>query len=229
MAELSVSQGFWATVEAHRDTSHYRPLRARLLQFVQAKEAARGSEPAVPGDRPFTNPVLRGVWHVHLIKKPEIVLFYGVQGGRVVLAMLGDHSDYAYRGARSQADGRLANRVAGAMEGAMRPSPDWGAVRWRDPLALLNHPDLPEMSLPALLRLSDEISQEQETGERFERLYGFSPLDARDEDFEAYMADLSRASGFVQALARGALRHRHWMLQPDPAGFELAERTPRRA
>ena len=229
MAELSVSQGFWASVEAHRNTSHYRPLRAKLLQFVQAKEAGRGAEPAVPGDRPFANPALRGVWHLHLIKQPEVVLFYGVQGSRVVLAMLGDHSGYAYRGARSQADGRLANRVAGAMDGVLKPSPEWDALRWRDPLALLNHPDLPEMSLPALLRLSDEISQEQESGKLFERQHGFSPLDARDEDFEGYMADLNKASDLVHGLARQALRHRHWMLHPDPADFELAERAPLRA
>lgn len=217
---------YWQTLGEHRDAPHYRLLRFKLLHFVANKLAP---DPALlKGDRPFQNPVLKGIWHYKLLSKPEITLFYTRGDGVATLCMLGDHSDYGFKGRAATAEARTASRVNNAAARPEAPSPGWPGVRWQDPLDLLHHPDLPELSGAALIALLDELNAEAETGARFERRHGVGLLDAGEEVFERYLEDIIRCQDLVASLRRNMFRHAHWIENlPEANEFRAdARRVP---
>ena len=215
---------FWATLQEHRDSPRYRSLRFRLLQFMRAKE--NSTAPFSGGDRPFTNSALKDIWHLRLRTSPEVTLFYVRNGPETVMAMIGSHADYGFKGANSRAEARTATRVNNAVAGPGSPTPGWETLRWADPLDILNGPDVPEMSRGAMDSLVGEIEAEEATGARFERLQGIPLIEASEGDFFRYMDDLAKAREFVISLMAERVPHRHWL---DNVEATDSFQPPRRA
>lgn len=224
MPTLRFTDIFWDTLQDHRNTSYYRMLRFKLLLFALAKTESSG--PSSAADRPFSNIALKNIWHIRLHQDPEVTLFYAKRGNETVVAMIGDHSDYGYRGVNARAETRTAKRVNNAAETLDAPSPRWPTLKWQDPLDILTHPDLPELSREAGYALLDEIRQEQSDPIRFERKHGLSLMDVSETDFDAYMADLDRADELVTSVMATTVPGRFWMDHLDMAqGFEAKQRV----
>jgi hypothetical protein len=214
---------FWDTLAEHRNQPYYRLLRFRLLTFQVAK--MQSADPASGADRPFSNSVLKGIWHVRLNRDPEVVLFYARRGDETVLGMLGSHDDYAWRGHNARAEPRTAARVNNAAARGCVPSPRWQTLRWSDPLDLLTHPDVPELSPVALRNLLEEIGDEQNEGARFESRNGIAPTEADEHEFDSYMEDLERAHTFVDSMLNSRTPQVHWLHNSvEAARFEVPDR-----
>ena len=224
MATQRSTDLFWETLREHRQQPYYRALRFKLLKFAAAKWASPGQASAA--DRPFRNPALRDIWHIRLHQDPEITLFYAKRGSETVFAMLGDHNDYAWRGINARAEPRTANRVNNSVDRPAAQSPHWATLKWQDPLEILNHPDLPELSREASHLLMQELADEASEPVKFERRQGFALVDAKEADFDAYLEDIQRARELVSSLIAKNLPSTHWLDNLEAAsGFDIKERV----
>lgn len=208
MAKVNTADLYWDTLEPHRQAPYYRLLRFKLLHFIASK--VKNPNESLSGDKGFQNPILKGIRHYKLMTKPEITLFYTQKDSNITLCMLGNHTDYSFKGSALKAEGRTAIRVNNASDRPAQMSPQWNNLKWADPLELLYHPDVPELSGAALLELLEEVNQEAESGEKFERKWSISLLDTNEQTFERYIQDLMKAQQMIIELRRNQLRHEHW-------------------
>ena len=155
-----------------------------------------------------------------------MTLFYAKRGQETVFAKLGDHTDYGWRGKNASAEARTARRINNSVDGFSVGAPHWDTLRWRDPRELLNHPDLPELSVEAATNLLEELEDEANEPSRFEETYGISLMDVSDDDLDAYLADVQSAQDLLRGLAAKKMPLNHWVesLGPDE-DFTLRDRV----
>jgi hypothetical protein len=202
---VRTSDLFWRTLEPHRIQSHYQTLRNKIAELIQRKRESTG--PASGRDSPFgsNNALLAGIWHYKALRNPDVVVFYVIEKGALCLAMVGSHDDYPFNGKNLSASARTGTRIRNAVAAGDSGSPMWPALSWGDPSEIPGHPELDELSAPALDRLAIELLEEMEDGPRYVTRNGRRVEDGPEEEFERYFADLSAAADAVRS-AR-ALRH----------------------
>lgn len=230
MPSLRFANLFWDTLAEHRTAPYYRTLRAKLLAIGAHKTLSDSQFSAA--DRSFKNNDLKNIRHIRLVQNPEITLFYHTSSGVTTFAMLGNHTDYGFKGINMTAETRTGVRVHNASVSVEKPSPTWPSLRWQDPLDIVNNPDIPEMSRDALKDLMAEILEEEKDAPRFERKHGCSVLDCHEDIFEKYISDVQKASQFVNNVLKGKVPPTYWLAHVEEANsFKLEERsieTPKR-
>jgi hypothetical protein len=174
-------------------------LRTKLAELIERKRDSTG--PAGGRDNFFgsSNALLAGIWHFAALRNPDVVVFYVIEGGSLCLAMVGSHHDYPFNGKNLSASARTGTRVRNAVAAGNADSPMWPALAWGDPSEVVGHPDLAELSAPALDRLACELVQEMDDGARYLARNGIRVEDGPEDEFERYFADLSAASDAVRA------------------------------
>ncbi len=195
---------FWKTLAEYRRHGNYLTLREKIDETVYHKVQDRHFR--TQRDKPFeATSKLRDIWHTHLSKEFDAVLFYTVSGDDLTLAMIGNHGDYPNAGKGKSKEAPFAARVWKAVDDGHMPSPAWQKIRWNHPEELLEHRDLPEMDSRSLDALRVEIREEAESFNRFERLTGLDHLD--DDNIEqvlAYLEILERLDGELAHAAMDA-------------------------
>jgi hypothetical protein len=182
-------------------------LRAKLAELIERKRESSG--PASGRDTTFgsSNALLAGIWHFAALRSPDVVVFYVIEDGALCLAMVGSHHDYPFNGKNLSASARTGTRVRNAVAAGDSGSPMWPSLEWGDPSEVCGHPELGELSAPALDRLALELVEEMEDGARYFARNGVRVEDGPEDEFERYFAALSAASDAVRAArAAGAAR-----------------------
>lgn len=157
---------FWNTLEPLRRHANYFALRDKIETVVRQK--ARSRHFRTDRDKPFTNEVLRGIWHTRLSEELDIVLFYMVNADIITLAMVGSHRDYERKSKAEQ----LGERVRRSVAKGHVPSPRWTALRWENPADLVGHRDLKELDAELIAHLRAELREEAFEPRRFKSLTG---------------------------------------------------------
>lgn len=187
---------FWETLSSYRNNGHYDAIRTKLQAIVQHR-ATFGTPH--PREALFTSGPLRGIWHFHIMRKPNVILFHSFADGILSLHMFGDHDDFAYRGVNRKADQRTRNRIDHGSHNDVS-TPLWPTrLRWTTPNDLLRHPDLPEMSPEALEEIQDTVEDEfQSLGRRWSLTNGRLLESEPPAVVDAYIEELITLSAAIE-------------------------------
>jgi mRNA-degrading endonuclease YafQ of YafQ-DinJ toxin-antitoxin module len=207
---------FWKTLAEYRRHGNYLTLRDKIDETVYHK--AQDRHHRTQRDKPFdATSKLRDIWHTHLSKEFDAVLFYTVAGDDLTLAMIGNHGDYPNAGKGKSKEAPFAARIWNAVGEGHVPSPEWQKIRWSHPAELLGHRDLPEMDPRVVDALRSEIREEIQSFARFEKLTGLDHLD--DDNIGEVLAYLDTLEKVDNELAHAAMNAK--------LSFEKhADRTP---
>jgi len=169
---------FWKTLADYRRHGTYLTLRDKIDETVYNKVQDRHHR--TQRDKPFdATSKLRDIWHTHLSKELDAVLFYTVSGDVLTLAMIGNHGDYPNAGKNKSKEAPFAARIWNAVGTGHVASPEWKKIRWTHPSDLLGHRDLHEMQASVIDEIRRELREEATSFARFERVTG---IDHRDDD-----------------------------------------------
>lgn len=163
---LVTTEMFWNTLEPLRRHANYSALRDKIETVVRQKARSRHSR--TDRDKPFTNEVLRGIWHTRLSEELDVVLFYTVNADILTLAMVGSHRDYERKSKAEQ----LGDRIRRSVVKGHIASPRWTALKWGHPSELVEHWDLKELDMGLIARIRAELREEAFEARRFKAMTG---------------------------------------------------------
>jgi mRNA-degrading endonuclease YafQ of YafQ-DinJ toxin-antitoxin module len=193
---------FWKTLAQYRRHGNYLTLRDKIDETVYHKVQDRHHR--TQRDKPFeATSKLRDIWHTHLSKELDAVLFYTLSGDDLTLALVGNHGDYPNAGKNKSKEAPFAARIWKAVGDGHVPSPAWQKIRWSHPGELIGHRDLPEMDARAIDALRWEIREETRNFVHFEKLTGLDHLD--DDNVEEVLAYLDTLEKVDNELAHAAM------------------------
>jgi len=216
---------FW-TLEPHRGQAYYPCLRDKLLWLMRRKE--QSTDPVSSRDNYFgAIKALVGIWHFAIMRNPDIVIFYTLNDGCLNLAMVGSHHDYPFNGKNSGASARTGGRVNNTVADGPLQSPNWRGLRWSDPADLLRHPDLPELSAPAMDGLLTDIADEMGTGGFYRARHGVAIEDRPEAEFDRYFACLHDVRQLIFDVQVSRLGGLYW-LRRAPEDFSFVQAAARR-
>jgi hypothetical protein len=179
---------FWESIEQYRVNGQYLGIRAKIRELMQCREAGSPH----PREKMFLGGQLKGICHFQIMTKPDVVLFHTVSDQEVVFCMIGDHSDYAFKGKNVSANIRTANLINNSGKQNIL-SPLWEtAPRWTNPTNLFTHPDLPELSHESLDSLLNSIEDEANTGRRYFMTHGKRLENEEIKVIDQYLHDIIR-------------------------------------
>lgn len=189
---VNFSALFWETLLPLRPHARYHSFRGQIEELL--RQWATGEHRASARDKVFNSETaLGGIWHFHLSRQPDVVLFYVVSGDTLTLAMMGDHSDYCFSGSGRNASLRTAARIKKASTEGHEPSPQWKSLAWKRPSDLSGDPYLHEASFQALGTVLEALQAELEEPFLYSRLHGQSIYDAPEAAFSAWIDETEDA------------------------------------
>ena len=197
MKKVQAYKLFWKGLGDLKGGSNYDRIRLKIAEFLAKKVHADG--PASGHDKKMTGPDFKNVWHVHLSRQPDLVLFYEQRNEAIALLMLGSHKDYAHGSGNDKRQKRTVQRIENAREYGAMSAPEWAKPNWKTFDELLNDPDLPAVSKEDLIALEAEIAIENSTAERHTASGNPPDLDT-EEGLDAFLDKGEEALQRVRAL-----------------------------
>ena len=183
---------FWSTLESFRNNGNYASIRTKLRELVSNR--MRGGD-QMPKEEPFILGALKGIWHYHLKKNPNVIVLYSLDQSSMRLHMVTDHTAYAWAGKNKHADYRTRSVIDNSSRADVG-SPFWpNPPRWGTAEDIIKNPDLPELSPRVLDLLVEEIQHEALEGTRFMARNRCPLKSAPREVMDAHL------NGMVEALA----------------------------
>jgi mRNA-degrading endonuclease YafQ of YafQ-DinJ toxin-antitoxin module len=188
---------FWKTLSDYRRHGNYATLRDRIDNTVFRKAQDRTYR--TPHDKPFSNAgKLKDIWHTHLSKEFDAVLFYTMADDDLTLVAVGNHGDYPNGDRNKSKAGPLAERLWNSIATGHSPSPAWQKLKWSHPSDLLRCRDLHEMDARILADIRQDLRNEMDTMARFERLTGLDHLaDGNIEAVIEYIEVVEKADNLL--------------------------------
>ena len=190
--KIEVSDLFWKNLAKWRKIPEYWAVRKSISDMV--KKASQGLP---PGDRGFHASRWKGVSHMHLPAKLIVFTMYP-NNDTLRLCALAKHDFYGFKNERKSLADNAARKVLQAADRAPMRRPDGSTLKWRDPAELIGHPEIAELSLPALQSLYQEVREESETFDIFHRTSCEMSQKMQDRFSETWVLSLIEAEAELE-------------------------------
>lgn len=184
---IHTSETFWSDLKKFRKEHWYPEVRAAIGRFVQ--DVMSGSATT---DRGFSNPALKGVFHLRLPN--NLRMFHIYEGQTLHLCMVDDHRAYGFNGKHRAAEVKVADRAKRAMQEPLVISPGWDGIKWKTPACLIGNPEVKELSIEGIQSLIEELDEESHSLRKAKKAYNARTIEALGEDdLEGWLTGLIAA------------------------------------
>ena len=189
-------------------------IRPKLADFLSKK--IQTGDPVSGLDRRMSGSDFKNVWHFHLSRNPDVVLFYEQDAESVNLLMLGSHHDYNHGKGNRLRQEQTVERLENARAAGTVDRPGWRKPNWKTFEDVLSDPDIEGVDSEELEALIAEIDDEMANGERFMAAHGHRP-DIDEETLDRFIADGDAAIRRAERAARNRM---------TPGDVLMADETP---